>query len=102
MKEYNMNIFGFAETNLSWTPTLASNASYYGKKVFKQFSLVTCSSDNLTETRHQPRGVCMGATEDITGRILELTTDPTGLGRWTIMLLSGGEGIKIRIITAYK
>eukprot|EP00957_Ditylum_brightwellii_P022929 1730446-Ditylum_brightwellii.AAC.1 len=44
----------------------------------------------------------MGATEDTTGRVLELIKDLTGLGRWTTMLFLGGEGIKIRVITSYR
>eukprot|EP00957_Ditylum_brightwellii_P076135 5787864-Ditylum_brightwellii.AAC.1 len=82
MKEYNIDTFGFAETNLAWTKALEHTAKYHGHKVFKQFSMVTCSSDDPTSTIHQPGGVCMGVTGSTIGKILETTKDPTGLGRW--------------------
>eukprot|EP00957_Ditylum_brightwellii_P211301 15366019-Ditylum_brightwellii.AAC.2 len=78
MKTYNINIFSFAETNLAWLPHIESTAKYYGRKVFQQFSIVTCSINNPTERAQQPGGVCMGVTRKTVGRVVETEKDPTG------------------------
>eukprot|EP00957_Ditylum_brightwellii_P110708 8443162-Ditylum_brightwellii.AAC.1 len=70
MKEYNIDIFGLAETNLAWTKALEYTAKYHRCKVFKQFSMVICSSNDPTSTAHQPGGVCLGVTGSTIGRIL--------------------------------
>eukprot|EP00957_Ditylum_brightwellii_P179723 13690947-Ditylum_brightwellii.AAC.1 len=62
MKEYNISIFGFAETKVAWSPILESTAKSYGKKIFKQFQSSTCSSDDQSSTIHLPGGICMGTT----------------------------------------
>eukprot|EP00957_Ditylum_brightwellii_P067073 5091085-Ditylum_brightwellii.AAC.1 len=102
MREYNISIFGFAETNLAWNPSLVSTTKYYDRKVFKQFQLVCCSSDDPASSFHQPGGVCMGVTRKTTGRILETTRDPLGLGRWVLVLCTGTDRVKQRVVTSYR
>eukprot|EP00957_Ditylum_brightwellii_P075730 5755554-Ditylum_brightwellii.AAC.1 len=82
MKEYNIDVLGFAETNLAWSMSLECMAKCHSRKVFKQFALVTCSSDDSTSTVYQPGGVCMGVVGPSIGRILEMIKDPSGLGCW--------------------
>eukprot|EP00957_Ditylum_brightwellii_P051396 3897534-Ditylum_brightwellii.AAC.1 len=80
LKEYNIDIFGFAETNLTWSKSLEHTAKYHGQKVFQHFSLITCSSNNPTSASHQPGGVSMGVTGAMTG----------------------SNGLQIRIMSAYR
>eukprot|EP00957_Ditylum_brightwellii_P135273 10314517-Ditylum_brightwellii.AAC.1 len=102
MKEYNVNIFGLVKTNLAWSPNSEHTAKYYSRKVFQQYTLITCTSDDPTSTIQKPGGVCMGTAGSNIGRILETAKDPTGLGRWTPMLFTGEDGIQIRIVVAYR
>eukprot|EP00957_Ditylum_brightwellii_P207543 15353441-Ditylum_brightwellii.AAC.1 len=65
MKEHNIDIFGFMETSLAWSPDHKSTTKYYRQKVFKQFCMGTCASDDPSALVYQPGGVCMGVTGSI-------------------------------------
>lgn len=47
-------------------------------------------------------GVSIVATNTLAHRSTFTNNDPTGLGRWTSMLLSGKKGISTRIVCAYR
>ena len=43
----------------------------------------------------------MVATREAACRVRDMANDPTGLGRWTSMLINGKKGHSVRIVTAY-
>jgi hypothetical protein len=61
---------------------------------------------NLTELTntsvHQPGGVGVISTDDVTHRVIQRGHDPTELGRWSWILLEGKQHHRTRIITAYR
>eukprot|EP00957_Ditylum_brightwellii_P045825 3476938-Ditylum_brightwellii.AAC.1 len=79
-------------------PALEATAKYYGRKVFKPFTMVTCSNNDPTSTIHQPGGVCIGVMGKAIGRILETSKDPTRLGIWVSILFAGNNSKKHRVV----
>jgi exonuclease III len=47
-------------------------------------------------------GVAIVAQGEVAHRIIQTEKDPTGLGRWTSILISGKKGKRTRIISAYR
>jgi hypothetical protein len=54
MKKKQIDIFGFAKTNVSWTPTAQNESRRHGKGIFKYYKQVTASSDDPTVGYRQP------------------------------------------------
>jgi hypothetical protein len=48
LQKREVDIFGFAETNVAWNPTLRNQVHQHGRGRFDQFKLVTASSDDPT------------------------------------------------------
>eukprot|EP00957_Ditylum_brightwellii_P093572 7125242-Ditylum_brightwellii.AAC.1 len=47
MKDRKVDIWGWTETNVNWTPNLINNTAYKGQKLFNNFKLITSSSNDL-------------------------------------------------------
>eukprot|EP00957_Ditylum_brightwellii_P105529 8044491-Ditylum_brightwellii.AAC.1 len=47
MEEKEVDIWGWAETNVNWIPNLTARAKYYGNKIFKFFTLNGTDSKGL-------------------------------------------------------
>eukprot|EP00978_Attheya_sp_CCMP212_P043742 scaffold290783_cov31-Attheya_sp.AAC.1 len=86
MSKKEVDIFGFAKTNIVWTPERKSQAYQHGRGRFKQLKLETSSSN-------KPR--------DFVGRVTETGQDPHRLGRWSYVRLGVTDGKQTYIITAY-
>ena len=52
-------------------------------------------------TAHLTGGLAMLATKEASCRCRATGDDPTGLGRWTSILIEGRQGHKLRVVTAY-
>eukprot|EP00957_Ditylum_brightwellii_P191188 14558161-Ditylum_brightwellii.AAC.1 len=61
MSEKEINIWGWAETNVKWTPNMTARAKYYGNKIFTNFTLVG-SSSNDPAGLYQQGGTCTSIT----------------------------------------
>eukprot|EP00957_Ditylum_brightwellii_P012957 979214-Ditylum_brightwellii.AAC.1 len=82
MKDREVDIWRWMETNVNWTPNLINNTTYKGQKLFNNIKLITSSSDDLAGF-YQQGGTCMGITNKMTGRIITADKDTSGLGCWS-------------------
>ncbi len=105
---HNMNlneidIFGFAETNIPCTPTTRHIAKQQMKTHLNhsQISLTAAACNEPTLGWKQPGGVCQGAVGPLVGGIDSTNNDSMGLGRWTYMTITCKHNCKLHIITAY-
>eukprot|EP00957_Ditylum_brightwellii_P104078 7929342-Ditylum_brightwellii.AAC.1 len=90
MKEREVDIWGWSETNVTWMPNLVSNTNFKGRKLFNKFKLITSSSNNPAGF-YQQGGTCMGITNKMTGRIIKADADTSGLGHWSYMKIAGKD-----------
>jgi hypothetical protein len=60
------------------------------------------TKDIKSNSCHQPGGTGIIATNDTIHRIVERGGDPSGLGRWTWILLEGKQRHRLRLLTAYR
>jgi hypothetical protein len=102
MKKRQVDIFGFAETNVAWTRKNISQVKRHGKGRFEHFQPVFASSDDPSKGSRKPGETFMATTGRFVGRISETETDIHGLRRWCYTCLSGRNGQKIYIVTAYR
>eukprot|EP00957_Ditylum_brightwellii_P192415 14648920-Ditylum_brightwellii.AAC.1 len=79
MKKEEVDIWGWAETNVHWTEKLMGIAKRMGCKVFKQMTLVARGSADPAGY-YQQGGICTGIVSNIVGRIIASGTDESGLG----------------------
>jgi len=106
MKANEIDVFGMAETNIDWNPSirnklyaqLRQHMECTGNKV----KLLATSSDEPTIGIKQYGGVAMVTHGDIVGRIGRSGNDEHGLGRWVYMTIQGKEGRKVVVVTLYR
>eukprot|EP00957_Ditylum_brightwellii_P090341 6879810-Ditylum_brightwellii.AAC.1 len=67
MKEKQVDLWEWVETNINWTKNMISKAKYYGRKIFKNLTLFTSKSDDPADY-YQQGGTCLGVTDKLTGR----------------------------------
>eukprot|EP00957_Ditylum_brightwellii_P008142 617413-Ditylum_brightwellii.AAC.1 len=101
MEEKEVDIWGWAETNVNWTPNLTTRAKYYGNEIFKIFTLVGSSSNDPAGFYQQGR-TCTAITGKMVGQIIKSGTDSKGLGHWSYVQIAGRHQQKITIATAYR
>eukprot|EP00957_Ditylum_brightwellii_P036086 2733594-Ditylum_brightwellii.AAC.1 len=68
--------------------------------IFWTDKIETSSSDEPAVHMYQPGGKMIGAVGKIQGRVITATNDPHGLGRWSMVCLTG-EATKVYIVSAY-
>jgi hypothetical protein len=101
MKELQVDIFGFAETNqqmnrggkYKWTDLIRRHY-YYSRTVHSE-------SKVITDMNYKPGGTISTITGKWQARVTELGQDSRGLGRWTFIKISSKKR-SIIIITAYR
>eukprot|EP00957_Ditylum_brightwellii_P169413 12894285-Ditylum_brightwellii.AAC.1 len=82
MMKKEVDIWGWAETNVHWTEKLMGIAKSMGHKVFEQMTLVAGGSANLAGC-YQQGVTCTGIVGNIVGHIIASGTDESGSGRWS-------------------
>eukprot|EP00978_Attheya_sp_CCMP212_P046629 scaffold402491_cov27-Attheya_sp.AAC.1 len=102
MQKRQVDVFGFAETNIAWNPKLTNQVYQHGRGRFEHFKQVNSSSNDPATGFRQPGGTFMATTGKFVGRVSQTDTDTYGLGRWSYTFLSGMEGKKMYIVTAYR
>ena len=106
MEDMQVDIYGFAETNVAWNPMIMSKMHSQlrinARGGNSQVKMVASSCEDPTLGIYQPGGVCMVALNKIVGRMEKYGKDPSGLGRWTYMTLQGRKGRKVVIVTSYR
>eukprot|EP00957_Ditylum_brightwellii_P139476 10630063-Ditylum_brightwellii.AAC.1 len=78
MKEQEVEIWLWTETNTNWTPKLIHEAEKMGVKLFKQFKVITSASDDPAEWK-QTGGTCIGLVNGMVGRKMQGGEDGKGL-----------------------
>ena len=104
MREIEASFFGWAETNTNWNQEDAQ-AEYREKasRVFQMNKTVFSSSDVPSTSKYKPGGTAMTLTVKWCGRAQSgAGKDPSGMGRWSYMVLEGKNGKELLVITAYR
>eukprot|EP00957_Ditylum_brightwellii_P071424 5429722-Ditylum_brightwellii.AAC.1 len=101
MKTKEASIWGWAETNVNWTPNRISQANYLGQKINQNFKLVAASSNKAVKYK-QMGEICTALVDNVVGRHIESGEDTSRLGRWTYISIVGKDHRKLYIITEYQ
>jgi exonuclease III len=101
IQELEIDIVGMAETNKDWNnEQLKSRCKSIFKEYWKPTRIGMTSSEHRFDSDYQPGGNMM-----ITGYPWASQTtirkDESGLGRWVESEISGGNGKKVTVVTAY-
>ena len=67
MKHYEVDIFGFAETNIAWEPTRIHKASQILRRTNSHAHMITSICDGSTGTKYQRGGTCTCITGNMAG-----------------------------------
>jgi hypothetical protein len=102
IKHYDIDVLGLAELNLNF-PTLTPNQQW----IHRFPKLPTNSNYSINEHSTSQARKLYGGTAYITNpatspKVNSSGADPTGLGRWTWVKLTGRQGLEIRIINGYR
>jgi hypothetical protein len=74
----------------------------FGRLASSSASFAYNTTELANTSVHQPGGVGVISTDDVTHRVIQRGRDPTELGRWSWTLLEGKQHHRTRIITAYR
>ena len=99
MEEYNIDIFGCAETNVNWSQSLRNKVTAAFRQQFGGGQIIPSSATSNKEGYLQG-GVAMFITGPANGRIIAKGSDKLGRFSWARMTTPGGNGIVV--ITAYR
>eukprot|EP00957_Ditylum_brightwellii_P126591 9648535-Ditylum_brightwellii.AAC.2 len=100
MKELEVNVMGFAETNILWRPQDIYTAMCKLRQEFHAKSkLITAASKDPTIVKYQTGGVMMAVGGQHMGRALDAKEGIAGLGRWSWICL-GCKRTNLYLVTA--
>ena len=105
MCDIEASVFGWAETNTNWHQEDAHQAEYRGKasQLFQMNKTVFSSSDMPSASMYKPWGITMTLTDKLCGTAKPgAGKDPSGIGRWSYMVLKGKTGQELLVSTAYR
>jgi hypothetical protein len=103
MKDHDIDIFGFSETNLNTLqPEVRKRLEDISQEFYGNSILATSTSTRPTRTAYQPGGTCTGISQELCGRYQASGSDPHGLGRWSYIQMTGKHGRSLIVITAYR
>ena len=80
MKEYNVDIWGWSETNINWTPNIKDAVKYMSTKIFDNYYFTTSNSDDPSG-RYQQGGTQTVLVNNLVGRKISSCEDAKGLER---------------------
>ena len=99
MNEYNIDIFGCAETNINWSQLLRDKVTTALRLQFGGGQVIP-SSITATKEGYLQGGVALFVTGPAHGRIVARGADKLGRFSWARLTSPGGNGIVV--ITAYR
>jgi len=99
--EHKIDIACLVETNTAWEPSTLEYFKRTAKKYLNRPTISTAHSKIHTTTRYQPGG-CATITSGLSPRLIGHITDPTGMGRWSGVILRAKEATKIAVISSYR
>ena len=91
------------EVNKDWRVTKEENSIWSGTKGWKQYRRVQVSSNKTKPPTKEYKvgGTAMIGYDDLAFRISNQEEDSRNLGRWSILTLTGKNGLKTTFITCY-
>lgn len=101
LNRHEVDIIGFAETNINWQENHLNSAQYNTLCHYNKSNISTSSSLDIPASYHQPGGTSTIITNNHVGRIVSSISDDTGLGRWSGFKLRKKDNKHVYIITAY-
>ena len=92
-----------AETNTNWKHQ-SSKTSFQAtkKRHWKHSHSITSETDIEWSDIYKPGGTAIITLPPFSPSITTSGSDPTGLGRWSYITISGRDNIKLTIISAYR
>eukprot|EP00957_Ditylum_brightwellii_P009539 719774-Ditylum_brightwellii.AAC.1 len=78
MKETQVDLWGWVETNINWTRIIKSKGQHYRRKIFRNFTIFTSGSNDSADF-YQRGGTCIGVIDKLTGR-----GKPNGNELWSV------------------
>jgi hypothetical protein len=97
-----VDIVGFAETNIKWDIRRHNQTSQAFKRVYKQCTISTASGSKTCVLAYQPGGTVTVATGKYTGRITKNIKDTNSMGRWTGLRFATNYDHFINVVTVYQ
>jgi hypothetical protein len=91
MKDLNVTCFGFSELNTMTRGTNFRRWNDITHKTFHHSKMITSESDFKTETKYKQGSTMTTIIGKWNARVIETGTDPTGLGRWSFMIISSNK-----------
>eukprot|EP00957_Ditylum_brightwellii_P090558 6896224-Ditylum_brightwellii.AAC.1 len=82
MREIEADLWGWVETNWSWTEDQTHKTGSQEWQIFNKFKVKAVSSDDPTIGQKQPGGACIGINGNNMGALVQSGKDDTGLGQW--------------------
>jgi hypothetical protein len=101
LHDNQVDIIGYAETNLFWDAKSKQEARQHTAYKYKKCVISTSRSIDGTDSYHQQGGTATIVTQNYTGRITSDISDKTGLGRWSGVRMRRKNGKHLSILTAY-
>ena len=89
MREIDADLWGWVETNCSWTENQKHRTGSQGRQIFNKFKVEAVASDDPTIGWKQPGGACIGINGNNVGAIVQSGKDNTGLGQWVYVCIGG-------------
>ena len=102
LRTHQVDIIGFAETNVNWNPILARRAQAVVRKQFGSGVMINTTSDDPVKSAYKQGGTSQILLGNTIGAIQSNHTDERGLGRWVYTIINGKNNKKLVIVTAYR
>jgi len=102
--ESEVDIIGFAETNLNWSKLTQENSLWARTSSWFEARTVSVAHNTADRTapRRQAGGTALVAMNEVSFRMCEHGKDPRQLGRWTWMRFNGKNGVTTRVVSVYR
>ena len=103
MVEKKVDVMGLAETNVNWGCVEGKDTLWDRTKQWAETRRigVAYNTNQLLNRKHQQGGTATIATNDIAHRYKKCGADPSGLGRWSWILITGTQTHATRFVTIY-
>eukprot|EP00957_Ditylum_brightwellii_P050436 3824434-Ditylum_brightwellii.AAC.1 len=75
------DLYGWAETNVSWTELCKNQTEYHGCHTHDNYKLIATSSNEPAEYK-QPGGTCLDLVDTTIRWHMHSNANDKGLGRW--------------------
>ena len=99
----DVDLLALSEVNKDWRKLDYDNSIWGATSSWKEHRRIQVSYNTSTPAKkeYQPGGTAMVMFGELTFRISFQSYDPRGLGRWSILTLTGKQNVNTTIITCY-